>query len=158
MAKPTAEQWRTAKALHESGKSLREISNLTNIAFTTIDYRAKKEGWNKGIIEQLIVDKIRVETDFRTLDSVQQQVVQKEVDRALKLTAKRDLIAMAAFDRIHAEMPTCEARDIKSLVDAADRVCVMSEIAPRFNAPPVINNTNAQQNNSEPVRFTRASD
>ena len=84
MAKPSVETWDKAKALFEAGKSFRDIDKILGIPFSTIKYRADKEGWEQGKIEQLIIDKTKVSEDFAQLNSVQKEVVQKEVDDRLR--------------------------------------------------------------------------
>jgi hypothetical protein len=85
MAKVKPEVWAKAKALREAGKSLREIEKLLNIPFMTISDRAKKEEWEAGKTVQLIKDTIRVESEIRTLEAVQQEVVRDEVDKNVKM-------------------------------------------------------------------------
>jgi hypothetical protein len=84
MAKPTELQWQRAKSLYEADKSLREIEKETNINYRTIDRQAKKEGWKKGSLSQLIVDAARVQKEFVTLDATQQQIVSQEVSQRLR--------------------------------------------------------------------------
>lgn len=84
MAKPTQEKWDKAKALFEAGKSFRDIDKMLGIPFSTIKYRADKEGWEQGKIEQLIIDKTKVLENFAQLNSVQKEVVQKEVEDRLR--------------------------------------------------------------------------
>jgi hypothetical protein len=86
MAKATEKEWARAKALFEAGKSLRDISDTVGIPFKTIDYRSKKEVWQKGVLTQLISDTARVSQEFSTLEVAQQQVVSKEV--SFKLMAE----------------------------------------------------------------------
>jgi hypothetical protein len=58
MAKATPQLWAQAKALFETGKSLSEISSATGIDRALISRKAKKEGWQKGIYQQLIQEPI----------------------------------------------------------------------------------------------------
>ena len=67
MAKATSADWEKAKALFESGKSLSEINAETGIDRATVLKRAKKDGWEKGIYQQLIVDSARVKAEISTL-------------------------------------------------------------------------------------------
>jgi hypothetical protein len=71
-----------------------------------------------------------------------------ERDDILRFKNKRDKIIDLAFDRIASELPSCEVQHIKPLIEAADKTCIMAEIAPRFNpnSGTKINNTVAQQN------------
>jgi len=84
MAKSSPEAWDKAKALYERGDSLRDIEKATGIPYKTIDNRAKKQGWGKGILAQHISDSVRVKTEFGTLGLAQQEVVAQEVDERTK--------------------------------------------------------------------------
>lgn len=78
------------------------------------------------------------------------EAVTNESERQIRFKSMRDKIAEESFKRIEKELPKCEIQHIKSLMDAADKTCVMAEIAPRFNPnSTTINNVNAQQNNGE---------
>ncbi len=84
MAKTSEEQWTKVKALYEKGESLRDISDEVGIPYKTIDNRAKKNKWGKGILAQHIADSIRVREEFGTLELAQQVVVAQAVDEAVQ--------------------------------------------------------------------------
>lgn len=153
MAKHAPEILAKAKALFEAGKPLRDIETEVKIPFKTIGRIAKKEGWVKGELTQLISSMTQDRVHFDTLEPVQKDVVSQLVsvdsERVLKFRAQRDEIAALVFNRLAIEIPTCEVQHLKSLVEAHDKNCVTVEIAPRFNpnASVINNNTNAQQNN-----------
>jgi hypothetical protein len=142
VAKPSAEQWAKARALYESNKSLREIGTELSIPYKTIDNRAKKEAWVRGVLAQLITDTVRVKEQFGTLGMAQQQVVSKEVETKIRNIASRDDFVTAAFSRLNSEIKVCDTQLIKPIVDAHDKLCVTAEIAPRFNpsAAQTVNN------------------
>jgi hypothetical protein len=145
--------WGKARALFESGKSNREVSAHTGIPYKTIEYRAKKEGWNRGEIAHTILEAVRVAEDIAQLNPAQQKIVKEQVGSKLTLLGFRDNFAEKAMERVIDRIGLCEDRDIKSIVEAADKVCIMAEIAPRFNPnTAIINNTNAQQNNEKVIR------
>lgn len=105
MAKANEADWARAKALFEAGKSLREIGDAVGIPYKTIDNRAKRENWNKGVLAQLITDTARVSKEFGTLEMAQQQVVSKEVSYQLmaseffnKATLKNCTLMMKKVD------------------------------------------------------------
>jgi hypothetical protein len=76
----------------------------------------------------------------------EQKVVTKESDKTAHYIMRRERISDLAYDRIEKELPNCEAQHIKSLVEAADKVNVMVETAPRFNPnSTTINNSNGLQ-------------
>lgn len=146
-AKFTNEQWAEAKALFEADKSFREIEKETGINYKAVERKAKKEEWQKGILSQQIAVMARVKADFVTMTPSQQKIVTKESDKLAPFVEKRTKIAHLAYDRIANELESCEIQHIKPLVEAADKVNVMVETAPRFNpTATTINNLNAQQN------------
>ena len=140
------EKWALAKLMFEQGKSLGDINLETGINKGSISREAKVKGWDKGGLQPLIQDAARVQREFATLTQPQQHLVAAEVKRLNRYRDLRDTAADILFNRIITDLPTCEVSDIKPLGDALDKVCITTEIAPRFNVPAVINNTNAQQN------------
>lgn len=140
-------KWEQVKLLFEAGKSLNEIESETGFNKGSISRQAKKEGWQKGKLQPFILDAVRAKEELATPEL---QLVASESDRLLGLKKKRDSIADKAFERIEKELAHCEVQHIKSLIEAADKTCVMAEIAPRFNPnSTTINNVNAQQNNGD---------
>lgn len=89
------DSWDKARALFEAGKSLRDIEQQTKIPKGTIEYRAKKENWQKGFLGQLIVDKSTVDAQFQSLNQTQKTVVLNEVERLNKL---KDFFSDKAID------------------------------------------------------------
>jgi hypothetical protein len=128
-------QWEKAKVLFEAGKSLREIEQETGIPRPTINRTSKKQGWQKGELRQLVASMANDRAIFETLETFQKEVVSELVDtesrRLINFKKQRDRIAELAFERIAKELPICEVQHIKSLVEAADKNCIMAEIAPR---------------------------
>jgi hypothetical protein len=143
-----AANWGQAKIMFETGKSLNQISNELGIDKGNISKKAKKDNWQKGKLQPLIQDAVRVEEAFTTLSQLELAAVINERDDILRFRNKRDKIVDLAFERIASELPTCEVQHIKPLIEAADKTCIMAEIAPRFNPNlgTKINNTVAQQN------------
>jgi hypothetical protein len=143
-----AANWTQAKIMFEMGKSLNQISNELGIDKGNISKKSKKDNWQKGKLQPLIQYAVRVEEAFTTLSQLELAAVISERDDILRLKNKRDKIVELAFDRIANELSTCEVQHIKPLIEAADKACVMAEIAPRFNpnSGAKINNTIAQQN------------
>lgn len=84
MAKTTESDWMKAKAMYEADKSFRQIADATGIDNSNISKKAKKEGWQRGILPQLIVDTARVREEFTNLLPHQQQVVESEVAERLR--------------------------------------------------------------------------
>ena len=85
--------WLKAKALFEIGKSLTDIAEATGIDKSSISKRAKKEGWDKGKNQQLVIDKVNTVNDLEELNSqiqqlpsqIQQEVVNAEISEQLAL-------------------------------------------------------------------------
>ena len=152
----TPDDWAKARLMFEAGKSLAAISIETGLNKGSISKKASAKKWVKGLLQPLIQDTARVTRETATLTQPQQDMVATESNRLIHYKDKRDIAANLLFDKITESIPKCEVVEIKSLADALDRVCITSEIAPRFNTAAVINNTNAQQTVVEPIRFTRA--
>jgi hypothetical protein len=147
MAKVKPEVWEKAKALREAGKSYREIERLLNIPFMTISDRAKKEGWEVGKTVQLIKDTIRVESEIRTLETVQQEVVRDEVDKQIKMleffnnsTLRNCSIMMK---KVNSDTDFYGHNSVQNTLLKGKETC--------FGKMPdtVITNTNAQQTNKQ---------
>jgi ribosomal protein S11 len=161
MAKSTPDDWLKARALFEAGKPVREIQDETGIPFNTVNYRAKKEGWKKSKLVQVIADRARVldevvqqENVFVQLNQAEQNVVLIESERLRNFRKRRDKIADLAYDRLEKEIPDCGVQFVKLLIEAADKVSVMVGDNPRFNPNAATNltNINAQQNNPDSVQ------
>ena len=144
MAKATISDWEKAKALFEAGKSLSDINKDTGIDRATVSKRAKKDGWEKGIYQQLIADGSRVKAEISTLSSTVLNVVEKEIEERTKhitflnnLTLK-NLSVMSK--KVNADFEMVEHKIFQETVNKASELLLGKEPAT------VINNTNAQQN------------
>ena len=92
MAKANPATWAKARAMFEADKSFRDIAkNCPPLDSSNIAKVAKKEGWQRGLLPQLIIDKARVEAEsaridaeFTTLLPQQQALVVKEVNERNK--------------------------------------------------------------------------
>lgn len=150
MAKATQADWEKAKALFEAGKSLSEINSETGIDRATVSKRAKKDGWEKGIYQQLITDSARVKAEISTLSSTVLSVVEKEIEERTKHI---QFFTNAAVKNVSEAMDfqCCDQADFKA---RADTILKGKETVLGKETGTVINNTNAQQNN-HPVIMTR---
>ena len=152
MAKSTLADWQKAKALFEAGKSLSDINKETGLDRATVSKRAKKDGWEKGIYQQLIVDGARVKAEISTLDSTVLNVVEKEIEERTK---HLHFFTHAAVKNVQEAMKMpCEDQNDHKL--RADTILKGKEAVLGKEANTVINNTNAQQTVVEQIRFTRA--
>lgn len=141
MAKSTLADWQKAKALFEAGKSLSDINKDTGIDRATVSKRAKKDGWEKGIYQQLIVDGARVKAEISTLDSTVLNIVEKEIEERTK---HLQFFTHAAVKNVQEAMNmSCEDQSDYKL--RADTILKGKEAVLGKEASTVINNTNAQQ-------------
>lgn len=152
MAKTTPADWEKAKALFEAGKSLSEINAETGIDRATVSKRAKKDGWEKGIYQQLILDGSRVKAEISTLSSTVLNVVEKEIEERTKHI---QFFTNAAIKNVQESM-SLQCVDQSEFKARAETILKGKETVFGKESAMVINNTNAQQNNTDPVRFTRA--
>ena len=153
MAKATPQLWAQAKALFETGKSLSEISLATGIDRALISRKAKKEGWQKGIYQQLIQDGSRVASELSTLESTVKQVVVEGID---ELTKTREWFSKAGLKVASMAVKSMgndpKPIDCKIVADTLVSTMKVSGVVPYYPTSAVINNTNAQQNN-EPMKI-----
>ena len=153
MAKATPQLWAQAKALFETGKSLSEISSATGIDRALISKRAKNEGWQKGIYQQLIQDGARVASELSTLESTVKQVVIEGID---ELTKTREWFSKAGLKVASMAVKSMgndpKPIDCKIVADTLVSTMKVSGVVPYYPTSAVINNTNAQQNN-EPMKI-----
>lgn len=145
-----------ALALFRSGKSPRECDKLTGINYKKIEREAKKRGIEKGDVSHLVSSIAKNKADFVALPVAVQDIVTKEVDERIKhiqilnnLTLK-NLAVMGK--KVDADFEMNEHKLFQETINKA------SEQLLGKDPQTVINNTNAQQNVSEPVHFTRAPD
>ncbi len=143
MAKTTPADWEKAKALFEAGKSLSEINAETGIDRATVSKRAKKDGWEKGIYQQLILDGSRVKAEISTLSSTVLNVVEKEIEERTKHI---QFFTNAAIKNVQESM-SLQCVDQSEFKARADTILKGKETVLGKETGNVINNTNAQQIN-----------
>ena len=143
----TNEQWGRAKGYYEAGLSLSKITEKTTIARNTISQRAKKEQWEHGkntdYIEakEIIATKKGTEREQSIIcadEIADENIRYKKLinDNATKLANK--LATMA--DQIDTPY------DLKTLVDANDRLAITLKVADRHSNQNI--NVNTQNNNT----------
>ena len=144
MKKPEA--WAKAKALFEIGQSLSKIFLATGIDRAAISRRAKKDGWIKGEMQQLIVDAARVKVELSTLEPLLLSAVVKEIDERTKhiqILNNMTLKNLAIMNKkVNEDFEMNEHKLFQETVNKA------SEQLLGKDPQTVINNTNAQQNNA----------
>lgn len=146
-----------ALAHFQSGKSPRECEALTGVSRGKITRATKERGLVKGSVSHLITDGAKVKAEIEPLNEPLKSLILAEIDNRSHSIRERNLSTDLLFKKIKESIPVCEVTEIKSLADALDRVCITSEIAPRFSNVIAINNTNAQQN-AQPIVATRVID
>ena len=153
MAKANPATWAKARAMFEADKSFRDIAkNCPPLDSSNIAKVAKKEGWQRGLLPQLIIDKARVEAEsaridaeFTTLLPQQQALVVKEVNERNKhiqfftnATLKNCSSMMKKVDN---DTEFAEHKFVQDTLFKGKETVLGKE------PTNVINNTNALQNN-----------
>ena len=142
------DKWDKARTLFESGKlSLSEISKQTGIDKSSISKKAKNQQWSSVENSDYIDAKVLIAEKKSTLSiekiNILDDVANDEIRRrnlvlgnAEKLAKKIDSMTDEVF----------EAKDIKDLVDANDKLSITLGVNQRHANAPTINNANLQQN------------
>ena len=142
------EVWNKAKEYFEAGLSLSEIVLRTEISKAQISKKSKIENWQKGNEKkQLISQAIEVTEQKETLNETALQVHNELVDEQLR---RRNLVfgnAEKLARKINLMTDEVEeAKDIKDLVDANDKLSITLGVNQRHSNSQVnIQNTNAVQ-------------
>lgn len=145
------DKWDKARTLFETGKlSLSEISKQTGIDKSSISKKAKIQQWssveNSDYIEAKVLiaerkstlpmEKINILDDVATDEIRRRKLV---LGNAEKLAQKIEAMTDEVF----------EAKDIKDLVDANDKLSITLGVNQRHaNSQVTVNNTNATQVNN----------
>lgn len=146
------DKWDKARTLFESGKlSLSEISKETGIDKSTISKKAKNQQWKNGEESDYIEAKILIAEKKSTLPiekiNILDDVANDEIRRRKLVLGNAEKLAQkieAMTDEVF------EAKDIKDLVDANDKLSITLGVNQRHSNSQVnIQNTNATQNNIE---------
>jgi hypothetical protein len=160
--------WTKAKAMYETGKSLRQIACETYIDNSNISKRAKKDGWVRTAeIPQLIVDAVSVQERITALDLPHKEIVtaeiKKQIDEAEKKRKHLEFLENSTYQNLtHMMKKVIPHKDkkgnvidpeasISEHVQAQNALNKGAELLAGKNPDTVINNTNAQQNNSSDV-------
>ena len=105
MAKNKPYDFDRAKALWGLGKTIREIEAQTKIPRSTIERQAKKEGWGKGSLGQLVTDTVRLAEDFGSKSGTERDIVQDEAERILRAKGAIEKVSLLAIKRISQLIP-----------------------------------------------------
>lgn len=146
----TESQWEKAKAYYEAGMSLSQIKDKTNIARNTISQRAKREQWEHSKNSEYIEAKIKVETQKGTILEQSGTVALNiaddiALDRAKSITLFQN---SALKNQAKANTLLESATKIHEIESHARITKMNKETVLGKEADTIINNTNAQQNNT----------
>jgi hypothetical protein len=147
MAKKKPAIWDKARAMYEANISYREIGKALNIPFNTVYNRAKKEEWNRTLLEHVIVETVQSKIDFCSLNM--EHIVSTEVDKRLKgfdfyQSQARKVVKLG----IEALKQSPTEQGMKTVLDGMKSGMQVEGLVP-FYPNSTINNVNAQQNVTE---------
>jgi hypothetical protein len=115
----------------EIGKyTVRDLAHKHKISIGTVHNIVS--GIDKKI-EPLVNKQVSINQELANLNEHELNNFKQEVDERSRYIIRKNTCADLAFNKIEKELPQCETRDVKGLVEALDKVCVIAEIAPRFN-------------------------
>lgn len=162
------EQWERTRAYFESGQySLSEIQEKTGISKSKISEKSKKEQWEKGRNADYIEAKktlaVKKGTEKGTTLQVLDDIADEQIRHKNLVYSNAELIASQIPKMIKGmvekitdeetgeikEIHTATPKDIKELAEANDRIAITLKVADRHAPKIEVNNTNAQQNNTE---------
>jgi len=154
----SAEQWDRTKALFESGQySLSEIQEKTGISKSKISEKSKKEQWERGrnadYIEARKTLAVKKGTEKGTTIQVLDDIADEQIRRERLVFGIQEK-ALAKADTMLDQIDT--PADLKTIIDAVDRASITLKVSERHAPKVEVNNTNAQQNNTEIKRVTIA--
>lgn len=160
------EQWEKAKAYFESGQySLSQIEAKCGIGKSAISKMSKNQQWKNGLNADYVEAKEIIAVKKSTLNSTVINILDDVADERIKhrrlINSNAELLAshipkvVDSFIRKQIneetgeeeEVYALEARTIKELAEANDKLAVTLELAPRHaNQQLTINNANIQEN------------
>lgn len=169
------EQWERTKAYFESGQySLSQISDKTGISKSKISEKAKRELWERGrnsdyIEAKLIIAEKKGNEKRNTLE-VLDNIADEKIRHKNLINSNAELLAsqipkvVKSFvtkqinEETGEEEEVCmlEAKTIKELAEANDRIAITLKVAERHAPKIEVNNTNATQNNYSPQEISQA--
>ena len=136
------ETWDIAQAMFEGGASLTDISRKTDIDKSTISKKAKKQGWQKGVNQQLIADEVRVTAEKSTLNQPQTEYHDEQVKHRLEMLREIQTFSTAAMKKAGDLLQSTDTgSDFKAIIDGVDKLSITTGINERHAKP-----TQVQQN------------
>ena len=161
----TKEQWERAKALFESGQySLSEISTKTKIDKSQISRKSKIQQWQNGRNADYIDAKLTIAKKNTTENTTTLEVLNNIADEQIRnkklINSNAELLASHIpkvlkslvtksidDDGKETELYAVDAKTIRELAEANDKLSLTLKVNERFAPKQDINLTNAQQNN-----------
>ena len=159
------EQWERTKAYFESGQySLSQISDKTGISKSKISEKAKREQWERGrnsdYIEAKVIIAEKKGNEKRNTLEVLDNIADEKIRHKNLINSNAELLASHIPKVVNSfitkqinqetgeeeEIYALEARTIKELAEANDKLAITLKVAER-HANTTINNTNASQTN-----------
>jgi hypothetical protein len=142
-----------AIALFRAGHSPRECEKLTGINFMKVVREAKKRGVEKGDLIQLTSSIARDTKEFVTLSVTDKQIVTECVAKHLEgmkfySTEARNVVKKG----VESFMADPNPNGMKTTLDGMKSGMQVEGLVPFYQSAQQINNTNAQQNNTEEKR------
>lgn len=169
------EQWERAKAYFEAGQHTpQQISDIVGIERSTIVKKAKIHNWQNGANSDYIEAKTKIAVKKSQLNSQTLQILDDIADEQIRhknlINSNAELLAsqipkvVKSFvtkqinEETGEEEEVCmlEARTIKELAEANDRLAITLKVAERHAPKIEVNNTNATQNNYSPQEISQA--
>jgi membrane-bound ClpP family serine protease len=127
------EQWEKTKALFESGQySLSQISEKTGIDKSQISRKSKMQQWSSGRNADYIEAKVKIATKKTTENTTTLQILDDIADektRHLKLIHDNATKLANKISTMTDQIDT--PNDLKTLVDANDRLAITLKVADR---------------------------
>jgi len=141
------ELWEKARVMFEAGKTLKDIQHKTNINFSSIAKKAKKEGWEKGVNSKLITNEVNTLVEKSQLSQTQLEFHNTEVE---KRTRNIQFIHNASLTNIQTMMKKVDEnsthQEHKFVQETINKAGEALGVIDKSNSNVKIQNTNAQQN------------
>lgn len=169
------EQWQRTKAYFEAGQHTpQQISDIVGIERSTIVKKAKIHNWKNGANSDYIEAKTKIAVKKSQLNSQTLQILDDIADEQIRhknlINSNAELLAsqipkvVKSFmtkqinEETGEEEEVCmlEAKTIKELAEANDRIAITLKVAERHAPKIEVNNTNATQNNYSPQEISQA--
>ena len=150
MAVISKEKWTLAKDLFLAGRSLSFISSEVGIGKSSISEKSKKEGWKKGVNEQLAIEAARVAVSKANLSEQQANILDKDVEQLskdelmIRQLTNSNMVGVSKKLINHEELSMFDHKNAQDLIDKASVTLGVNE---RHSKPVQVNQNNQTLNN-----------